>query len=274
EEAATIALRPSSRPAGTAEARNLAYVIYTSGSTGVPKGIQVAHRSALHLLSALETAVLEPLAESGFFPGPLLASLNAPLIFDASVQQIVLLLAGHALCVVPQDLRADGAALLAFLRKQGVDLLDCTPSQLHLLVDAGLLDGPTGPRIVLSAGEAVDEPLWRRLAQAEKTFCFNLYGPTECSVDATSHRIEPGSGRPTIGRPLAGYEVFLLDRAMYPTPPGAPGELCLGGSGLARGYLLRPDLTAERFVPNSFAKLPGERLYRTGDLGRHRHDGR
>jgi amino acid adenylation domain-containing protein len=272
-EAAAIALRPDGRPAGEAGPRHLAYVIYTSGSTGRPKGVQVEHRSALHLLAALEAAVLDPLAESGLRPDPLLASLNAPMIFDASVQQLALLLAGHALCVVPQDIRADGEALVTFLREQGVDLLDCTPSQLRLLVSAGLLDGPAGPRIVLTAGEAVDEPLWRRLAQAERTVSFNLYGPTEASVDATFHRIQPGSTHPTIGRPLAGYEVFLLDRFLQPVPPGAPGELCLGGAGLARGYLRRPDLTAERFVPHPFAGRPGERLYRTGDLGRHLPNG-
>jgi Non-ribosomal peptide synthetase modules and related proteins len=128
------------------------YIIYTSGSTGRPKGVQVEHRSVLHLLAALKAAVLDPLAGAGLLPDPLLASLNAPMIFDASLQQLALLLAGHALCVVPQEVRADGAALLAFLREQGVSLLDCTPSQLRLLVDAGLLDGLAGPRIVLTAG--------------------------------------------------------------------------------------------------------------------------
>ncbi|HVR95669.1 MAG TPA: condensation domain-containing protein, partial [Thermoanaerobaculia bacterium] len=270
---AAIALRPTDRPAGEASPHTLAYSIYTSGSTGRPKGVQVEHRSALHLLAALKAAVLAPLAGAGLLPAPLLASLNAPMIFDASVQQLVLLLAGHALCVVPEDLRADGAALLDFLREQGVDLLDCTPSQLRLLVSEGLLDGPTGPRIVLTAGEAVDEPLWRRLAQAERTVCFNLYGPTECSVDATFHRVEQGSRKPTIGRPLPGYEVFLLDHVLRPVPPGAPGEIFLGGAGLSRGYLRRPILTAERFMPHPFAQTPGERLYRTGDLGRHLPDG-
>ncbi|HSF40227.1 MAG TPA: amino acid adenylation domain-containing protein, partial [Thermoanaerobaculia bacterium] len=273
EEAAEIALQPAERPAGGAGFRSLAYVIYTSGSTGRPKGVQIEHRSALHLLTALEAAVLDPLAQAGLLPDPLLASLNAPMIFDASIQQLALLLDGHALCIVPQDIRADGTALLAFLRDRQVDLLDCTPSQLRLLVRAGLLDDAAGPRCVLTAGEAVDEPLWRRLAHAERTVCFNLYGPTECSVDATFHRIEPGSSRPTIGRPLAGYEVFLLDQFLQPVPLGAPGELCLGGAGLARGYLLRPDLTAERFVPHPFAGRPGERLYRTGDLGCHLPNG-
>jgi amino acid adenylation domain-containing protein/non-ribosomal peptide synthase protein (TIGR01720 family) len=272
-EAPAIARRPAGRLPAEAGPRDLAYVIYTSGSTGRPKGVLVEHRSALHLLAALEAAVLDPLAEAGLLPEPLLASLNAPMIFDASVQQLALLLAGHALCVVPQDVRADGGALLDFLRENGVGLLDCTPSQLRLLVEAGLLDGAAGPRIVLTAGEAVDEPLWRRLAEAERTVCFNLYGPTECSVDATFHRIQSSDTRPTIGRPLAGYEVFLLDPTHQPVPTGAPGELCLGGAGLARGYLRRPDLTAERFVPHPFATRPGERLYRTGDLGRHLPEG-
>ncbi|HYG61743.1 MAG TPA: condensation domain-containing protein, partial [Thermoanaerobaculia bacterium] len=268
EGAAAIAARPADRPAGGAGPRNLAYTIYTSGSTGRPKGVQVEHRSPLCLLAALEAAVLAPLAGAE----PLLASLNAPMIFDASVQQLVQLLAGHALCMIPEEVRADGAALVALLQERRVDLLDCTPSQLRVLVDAGLLDGPGGPRIVLTAGEAVDEPLWRRLARAERTVSFNLYGPTECSVDATVRRIVSGSTRPTIGRPLAGYEVFLLDSGLRPVPPGAPGEICLGGEGLARGYLRRPDLTAERFVPHPFAQRPGERLYRTGDLGRHLPD--
>ncbi|HBL25760.1 MAG TPA: hypothetical protein DD490_02880, partial [Acidobacteria bacterium] len=109
----------------------LAYIIYTSGSTGRPKGVQVEHRSALHLLAALEDAVLGPRAESGHLSDPRRASLNAQLVFDASVQQLVLLLAGQTLCVVPQDIRADGAALLAFLETREVDLLDCTPSQLR-----------------------------------------------------------------------------------------------------------------------------------------------
>jgi amino acid adenylation domain-containing protein len=273
EEALAITLQPAGRPISEAGPHHLAYVIYTSGSTGRPKGVLVEHRSALHLLAALEAGVLDPLAESGLLPEPLLASLNAPMIFDASVQQLTLLLAGHALCVVPQDVRADGRALLAFLRENGVDLLDCTPSQLRLLVEEGLLDDTASPRIVLTAGEAVDESLWGRLAQAEWTLCFNLYGPTECSVDATFHRIQPNATKPTIGRPLAGYEVFLLDYTLRPVPTEAPGEMCLGGSGLARGYLLRPDLTAEHFVPHPFATRPGERLYRTGDLGRHLSNG-
>ena len=272
-DAAAIAARSAARLAGDPGPRGLAYVIYTSGSTGRPKGVQVEHRSALHLLAALAAALGPPAAQAARGRGPLRASLNAPLYFDVSIGQLLLLLRGHTLHMVPQEVRADGTALLRFLRERDIDLLDGTPAQLRLLVEAGLLDGAAGPRLLWSAGEAVDGPLWQRLGEAAPTVSYNLYGPTEGTVYATWHRIEPGSTRPTIGRPLPGYEAFLLDGDQRPVPPGAPGEICLGGAGLARGYLGDPGLTAERFVPHPHATRPGERLYRTGDLARHLLDG-
>jgi amino acid adenylation domain-containing protein len=266
-EAGAIASRPAANPAGGALPGSLAYIIYTSGSTGRPKGVLIEHRSPLALLAGLTAEVL------GRHPGPLRASLNAPLIFDASVQQLVLLAAGHTLHIVPEDIRADGEALVRFLREEELDLFDCTPSQLRVLVAAGLLaaEGPA-PAIVLVAGEAVDEALWSALGRAGRTAFYNIYGPTECTVDATAHRVGP-SGSPAIGRPLAGYEVYLLDPGLRPVPVGAPGEICIGGAGLARGYGGRPDATAERFIPHPFSDRPGARLYRTGDRARHRLSG-
>ena len=266
EEAEAIAAWPASPPISGALPRSLAYAIYTSGSTGMPKGVLIEHRSPLNLLAGLEAAALSERR------GPLRASLNAPLIFDASMQQIVLLLAGHTLCVVPEEVRTDGAALLAFMRGERLDLFDCTPSQLRILLAAGLLNGPA-PEIVLTAGEAIDLGMWKSLARAERTAFYNIYGPTEATVDATWHRVGSAPDGPTIGRPLAGYEVHVLDGGLDRVPIGAPGELCIGGPGLARGYAGRPELTADRFRPHPFGPLPGERLYRTGDLGRHRPDG-
>jgi non-ribosomal peptide synthetase component F/acyl carrier protein len=193
-------------------------------------------------------------------------------MFDASVQQLLLLLAGHTLCIVPEEARADAAALLAFLRDERVDLLDCTPSLLRALLEAGLLTQQS-PAIVFAAGEAVDEALWRTLGEARGRSFYNIYGPTECTVDATGCRIGSAVGDPTIGRPLANYGVCLLDAGSHTVPAGAPGELCVSGRGLARGYAERADLTAERFVPHPGAATPGERLYRTGDLARFRPDG-
>ncbi len=262
-EAEAIARRPGSSPEVEVPADALAYTIYTSGSTGRPKGVMVQHRSAVNLLAALEAAAL---GAAG--PAPLRASLNAPLAFDASVQQLVLLLAGHTLFIVPEEVRTDGAALLGFLRDHALDLFDCTPSQLRILLAGGLLTaaGPV-PRVVLVAGEPIDGPMWSALAQSGRTVFFNVYGPTECTVDATAHRIgTPPDG--VIGRPLAGYEAGVLDAALRPVPFGAPGELAVGGAGLARGYRGRPDLTAERFVPDPSGARPGARIYRTGDLAR------
>jgi non-ribosomal peptide synthetase component F len=132
--------------------------------------------------------------------------------------------------VVPEEVRADGAALLAFVRARKLDVFDCTPSLLRVLLGEGLLDGGPTPEAFLTAGEAIDEAMWDVLRRAERTAFYNIYGPTECTVDATWHRVGSQPGGPTIGRPLAGYEVFLLDPGLRPVPAGAPGELCVGGA--------------------------------------------
>ncbi len=255
---------------------NLAYVIYTSGSTGRPKGVSVTHRTALNLAAALQRAAY---AEHGD-ERPLRLSLNAPLSFDASVQQLVMLTLGHTLVVVPQDVRADAPALLAFIRRQRLDQLDCVPSQLKLLLEEGLLaeDAEWRPSIVFPGGEAIDEPTWATLAAAPETRFYNMYGPTECTVDSTTISAHVAPRRPTIGRPLANVRAYVLDRNLEPAPIGVPGELYLAGAGVSRGYLHRPDLTAERFLPDPFdaQETPGfgaGRMYRTGDRVRWLPDG-
>ncbi|MET0648994.1 MAG: amino acid adenylation domain-containing protein, partial [Pyrinomonadaceae bacterium] len=258
-----IAAESALAPRAALDPENLAYVIYTSGSTGTPKGVGVRHRSVVNLLTALRAAVYDGLE------GPLRVGVNASISFDSSVKQIVQLLDGHSLHLVPEDVRPDGEALLAYVRDHGIDVLDCTPSQLRLLLDAGLMTTePRAPRLVLVGGEAIDAGTWSLLAGQGDIKFFNVYGPTETTVDATACRIAREAVRPTIGRPIANATAYVLDGQMRPVPVGVRGELYLGGEGVARGYLGRPALTAERFVPDPFSTEPGARLYRTGDLAR------
>ncbi len=253
-----------------AAAENMAYVIYTSGSTGKPKGVMVEHRSVNNLLAALGQAIGVYRYES-----PLAVSLNAPLAFDASVQQLAMLMRGDTLHIIPQEIRTDGKALLSYLADGGVDVFDCTPSQLEILLGAGLMNPESpAPRAVLVAGEAIDESTWKRLASATGTAFYNIYGPTECTVDASFCVVRESPDRPSIGEPLANYRLYVLDRQLGLAPIGSSSELYIGGAGVTRGYLNQPALTAERYVPDTFSGLAGARLYKTGDLVRRFPDGK
>jgi natural product biosynthesis luciferase-like monooxygenase protein/amino acid adenylation domain-containing protein len=244
---------------------NLAYILYTSGSTGTPKGVMIEHRSVVNLAAALRETVYREAGEA------LRVAVNAPLVFDASVKQWVQLLDGHSLHVVPEEVRPDADRMLRLLRDQGVQVLDCTPSQLSYLLAAGLLRQPGSLERVLVGGEELPHADWSLLAGGGGPAFFNVYGPTECTVDAAVAAVGPG--RPVVGRAIANVRVHLLDAALHPVPPGTPGELCIAGAGVARGYLRRPAQTAERFVPDPWAAAPGERLYRTGDLARRLANG-
>lgn len=243
-----------------------AYVIHTSGSTGTPRPVLIEHRSAAHLWHALKDGVHAAGAAR------LRVSLNAPFAFDASVKQLIQLASGHTVCVVPEQVRRDGRTLLEFLVRHRVDVLDCTPSHLRILLD---VREPADrlPGTLLIGGEAIDAELWRDIAALEGVRAVNLYGPTECAVDVTAAEITADAG-PTIGRPLPGLHVWVLDERLRPLPAGATGELCVSGPQVARGYYGNPRDTADRFV---IADVPGgsaERLYRTGDLVRFEPDGR
>ncbi|HKG15723.1 MAG TPA: amino acid adenylation domain-containing protein [Pyrinomonadaceae bacterium] len=264
-----LARLPRHDPAPLATPENLAYVIYTSGSTGRPKGVMVRHRSVLNLSAALRRAIYAGHGEA------LRVSVNAPLVFDASVKQLIQLLEGHTLDVVPEEVRRDGEALLEYLGRRRVEVFDCTPSQLRLLLHAGLADSRGHSlRAVLLGGEEISQDLWRELCAVEGTAFYNVYGPTECTVDATAERVLAPDAEPSIGRPLANVRAYVLDRHSQPVPVGVAGELHVGGAGLARGYAGRPGATAEKFIPDPFSHEPGARLYATGDLARLLPDGR
>ncbi|HEX8087256.1 MAG TPA: amino acid adenylation domain-containing protein, partial [Blastocatellia bacterium] len=263
-----ISRQSSQNPANEAGAENLVYVIYTSGSTGRPKGVMVQHRSLVNLAAAFHEAIY---AGRG---GPLKVSMNAPLAFDASVKQLMQLVYGHALYILPEEVRLDSDEIISFIASHGLDVLDVTPSMMKLLLAAGLSGtAETAPEVVFVAGEAVDEASWNHLAGNEWTDFYNLYGPTECTDDTTFFLIRVPPTRPTIGRQIANIRLYILDRHLNPVPIWVTGELYIGGASPARGYLGRPDATAEKYIPDPFSPEPGARMYKTGDLTRHMPDG-
>jgi amino acid adenylation domain-containing protein/thioester reductase-like protein len=246
---------------------HLAYVIYTSGSTGTPKGVMIQHDGVLNLWQGLEQLYDQAGACRR-------VALNASFNFDASVQQFVQLLSGRTLFVIPQECRHDIAMLLEFLEQHQIQGIDCTPSQLKVWIAAGLLEPARyALRMVLVGGEPIDPELWSTLASCGHVEFYNVYGPTECTVDVTVARLRADTTAPHIGRPMPNRLAYILDRAGQPVPIGVPGEIYMGGKGIGRGYLNRPELTAERFLPDPLSADPQARVYKTGDLGRWRTDG-
>ena len=187
------------------------------------------------------------------------------------MKQLIQVCHGRSLYLVPEDVRRDGAALSADLRAHRVDVLDITPSQLRILL-AGAGDTPL-PSLLLVGGEAIAPDLWDTLGATSGLRAINLYGPTECTVDTTAAEIRTGEP-PTIGRPLPGIRVWVLDEHLRPAPPGGAGELCVSGPQLADGYVGDPQASAERFRSVSLPDGRTERVYRTGDRVRFDADGR
>ncbi|HJX27046.1 MAG TPA: amino acid adenylation domain-containing protein, partial [Thermoanaerobaculia bacterium] len=241
---------------------HLAYVLYTSGSTGRPKGVAVRHSSLMHLARALRATVYAGTTTA------LRVGVNASFSFDGAVKQLVQLAWGHTLHILSREVRLDPPALVDTVRRQRLEVLDSTPSQLRLLLDAGLGLEDAAPALVLVGGEAVTAELRDAALSRSRTCFWNVYGPTECTVDTTAVPFAAGVSPSHIGRPLPNVQAHVVTGGGDLAPLGVSGELQVGGAGLARGYLHRPDLTAERFVPDPFGESRGGRLYRTGDLVR------
>ena len=258
-EAGAIGARPAEAPARAAHPDGAAYVIYTSGSTGTPKGVVVPHRCVPNLARAVTGGL-------GVGPGSRVLQF-ASFSFDAAVWEVFpALLSGASLVLASRDDLLPGPALIETLRRERVSLVTLPPSVLAVLPPEGLPDLAT----VVSAGEAIDAAVVERWS-AGRTLV-NAYGPTEVTVCATFAPCQPDGRAPSIGRPFANVSVHVLEPGGIRAPVGVPGELFVGGAGVARGYLGRAALTAERFVPDPFG-APGARLYRTGDRARWRSDG-
>jgi pristinamycin I synthase-3/4 len=265
------AIGPSTAGAGPDD---LAYATYTSGSTGRPKGILATHGGVVNYLAHL-------IREHALGPGDVVLPI-VTVGFDASVREIFgTLAAGARLVLLGDDDVRDARAVVRGLREHRVTaLLSVVPSVLRTLCAAarGSGDPPAALRLVLSSGEPL---LLADVHNARAALCpvgevVNQYGPTECTMTTTFHRVgdaDEGRAVALIGRPIANTRVYVLDAAGQPTPIGVPGELYIGGAGVTRGYLDRPDLTAELFLPDPFDARPGARMYRTGDRGRWRPNG-
>jgi amino acid adenylation domain-containing protein len=247
---------------GRTRPADLAYVIYTSGSTGRPKGVGVTQRSLLNLLTGMQ-ALLE------LEPDDRLLAVTT-LSFDiAGMEMFLPLTVGAEVAIASREDASDAARLMARLGETAATAMQATPATWQMLADAGWTPGP-GFTLV-SGGEPLTRDLAHRLMR-DGAHVWNGYGPTETAIYSTAHRVTAGNGPVAIGKPIANTRVYVLDANGRQVPPGVTGELYIGGVGVARGYLDRPDLTADRFSPDPFNGA-GERMYRTGDLARWLGDG-
>ncbi|MGW0451487.1 amino acid adenylation domain-containing protein [Gordonia sputi] len=250
-----------------------AYVIYTSGSTGKPKGVITPYRGLTNMQLNHREKVFEPaiaLAREAGVSGRLRIAHTVSFAFDMSWEELLWLVEGHEVHVADEQLRADSTALVAYCATHRIDVINVTPTYAAQLFADGLLAGDHVPALVLLGGEAVSEPVWTALRQHPHTLGYNLYGPTEYTINTLGVGTDE-TPTSSVGTPIWNTTAHLLDPWLRPVPAGVPGELYISGAGLARGYLGRPDLTAERFVADPFSD--GGRLYRTGDAMKIRPDG-
>jgi len=242
-----------------------AYVLYTSGSTGSPKGVQIPHRALVNFLASMQRS-------PGISADDVLLAVTTISFDIAGLELYLPLMAGGTVALASREVAADGRRLCELLKRRQPTVLQATPATWRSLIDAGWAPGDTPALRVFCGGEALPPDLAVALL-ARASEVWNLYGPTETTIWSTVHRVAAGGSTVPIGRPIANTQVYVLDQHGQPTPMGVPGELYIGGDGVANGYLHRPELTAERFVPNPFVSTPGARMYRTGDRARFRTDG-
>ena len=264
-----IAARSSENPEIALSGNNLAYMIYTSGSTGKPKGAMNTHAAIFNRLSWMQEAYRLTPADR--------VLQKTPFSFDVSVWEFFWpLMTGARLVVARPGGHRDSAYLAELIRRERITTLHFVPPMLQVFLAEDEIETCVSLRRVICSGEALSRDLqdrfYERLPRVE---LHNLYGPTEAAVDVTWWACDPVASYSSvpIGKPIANTQIYLLDQYQHPVPAGVPGELYIGGVQLARGYHLRPALTAEKFVPDPVSDVPGARLYRTGDLARHLADG-
>jgi amino acid adenylation domain-containing protein len=243
---------------------SLAYVLYTSGSTGTPKGIPITHRSVVNFLESMQR-------ELRLTPNDRVQAITT-VNFDMAVLEIYLpLISGASVCVVDRDTAIDGAAMAERASHPRITLMQATPAMWQLLLEAGWSGNARLKAI--SGGEAMVPSLAAELL-SRCAAVWNMYGPTETTVYASTHKINGAGAEPVpIGRPIGNVQLYVLDSHLQPRPVGIPGEIYIGGLGVAKGYLNRPELTAQAFIPDIFRPNADGGLYKTGDYGCYRGDG-
>lgn len=246
------------------DSEQLAYLIYTSGSAGTPKGVAVPHRSVVNFLYAMQH-------EPGITPTDRLLAVTTVAFDIAALELFLPLTVGAQVILASSEQSRDGLQLVHLLEQSGATMMQATPATWRMLLAAGW-QGPQTLKL-LCGGEALSPDLAAQLVQRGRAV-WNLYGPTETTIWSTINRITDATAPVLIGRPIANTSCYILDAEGMPVPPGVIGELYIGGAGVVRGYHRRPDLTAERFVPDPFAASAGARMYRTGDQARFHPDGR
>ncbi|HVG19909.1 MAG TPA: amino acid adenylation domain-containing protein [Blastocatellia bacterium] len=263
-----ISEEPANNPVNAVAGDNLAYVIYTSGSTGQPKGVMSTHGGLLNRLLWMQEAYNLTASDR--------VLQKTPYSFDVSVWEFLWPLAtGARLVLARPGGHQDAAYLVSLMGEQEITTLHFVPSMLRVILQEDGLESLTSLRQVICSGEALPFDLQEKFFARSNADLHNLYGPTEASIDVTYYDCREGSNRGIvpIGKPIANTQIHILDEHLQPVPLKVAGELHIGGIGLARGYINRPDLTAERFVPSPFGSEPGARLYKTGDLARWLEDG-
>jgi amino acid adenylation domain-containing protein len=259
----TIERASASNPVVAGEPDNLAYVIYTSGSTGRPKGVQVSHRAVINFLNSMRE-------QPGITERDILLAVTT-LSFDIAGLELYLPLSvGASVVLAGSDVATDGMRLLALLEDCNATVMQATPATWRMLLDAGWRS--EGRLKILCGGEPMSRDLAAQLLDRALSV-WNMYGPTETTVWSAVHRVQHGAGPVPVGRAINNTRMYILDSYLHPVPIGVAGELCIGGTGLARGYRDRADLTAEKFIPDPFGSEPGGRLYRTGDVARYLANG-
>lgn len=269
DRAASDVVFPGFEPEAAHRLRHSAYTIYTSGSTGKPKGVVVEYAGLTNMLLNHQRRIFEPvLAAAGH--RRLRIAHTVSFAFDMSWEELLWLADGHEVHICDENLRRDPAELATYLQRERIDVINVTPTFAQQLVAEGVLEREHQPALILLGGEAVSAQLWSQLAEHPQVVGYNLYGPTEYTINTL------GVGTfdcqdPVIGTPIDNTDVYVLDEWLRPVPDSVPGELYVSGVGLARGYLGLPAMTSARFIACPFR--PGERMYRTGDLVRRRPDG-